>query len=463
MARTRSSTSGLTHLLADSAAPVYAVDEERRILFCNAACAAWLAVEPDEFVGTRCDYHSADQPETLARLAAGLCPPPTALAGDRVSAMVARESSAGELLRRHADFLPLRDAAGNVIGVLAFVAPEDLPADVAATSDAATGDADMRSEDLHERIRLIRTSLRRRFQVDRLLGDSVALRRVREQVRVAIEARARVLVVGPPGSGREHVARTIHAGWCQVAERTLLPLACPLLDADLLKSALDAVGRVSRSASGGRAITLLLQEVDQLTGELQTELIRFLASARGVDVPLVATARQPLLSLPGESFRADLAGAISTLVIELPPLAARPQDVPLLAQAFVEESNAAGQRQWGGFTPDALTQLAAYPWPGNVDELSQVVDEACTRASGPLITAADLPPQVHHAAQVAARPPRGEAPIVLDDFLTEIERELIARALQRAKGNKAKAARMLGVTRTRLHRRIEQLGREANP
>jgi DNA-binding NtrC family response regulator len=151
---------------------------------------------------------------------------------------------------------------------------------------------------------------------------------------------------------------------------------------------------------------------------------------------------------------------LSTLVIELPSLATRLDDLPLVAQAILEETNAAGYRQLAGFAPEALDQLAAYSWPGNIDELAAVIRETHEKARGSEITVHDLPKRIHWAFDAAAHPPRSEESIVLGDFLDRVERELIARAMRRAKGNKSRAAKLLGLTRPRLYRRLVQLGLE---
>jgi DNA-binding NtrC family response regulator len=141
-------------------------------------------------------------------------------------------------------------------------------------------------------------------------------------------------------------------------------------------------------------------------------------------------------------------------------LAERRADIPLLAQAFVEERNARGPKQRSGFSPAALDRLDSYHWPGNLDELAEVVREAHERSAGPEILPDDLPKRIELALDAAARPRRREERIVVDEFLAQIERELIERALAQSKGNKAKAARLLGVTRPRLYRRMVQLGLE---
>jgi DNA-binding NtrC family response regulator len=141
-------------------------------------------------------------------------------------------------------------------------------------------------------------------------------------------------------------------------------------------------------------------------------------------------------------------------------LAERREDLPLVAQLFLEEVNSQGGKQLAGFTPEALDAMHAYPWPGNLDELAATVAVAHQRAGGPQITLADLPDEIHLAAAAAARPRKPEETIVLDEFLARVERELIQRALRRAKGNKTRAARLLGMTRPRLYRRMVQLGLE---
>ena len=230
-----------------------------------------------------------------------------------------------------------------------------------------------------------------------------------------------------------------------------------LLGADLLEAAGAAVARPGVRGEPG---TLLLHRVDELPAEVQVQLADLLLR-RPSAWRLVATAAEPLRELSRRGkFRGDLAALLSTITIELPPLGERRDDLPLLAQLFLEDCNAAGPRQIGGFSAAALERLDAYAWPGNLDELAEVVAEAHGRAKGPEIGVGDLPERLHVAAQAAAHPRRTEETIVLDEYLGRVERELIRRALGRAKGNKAKAARLLGVTRPRLYRRMVQLGLE---
>ena len=461
MPSARSMTAELARLLAGVAVPVYLIDAERRFVYCNAACADWLGVAAEELVGQTVGYHSSPAASPLPLKLAGLCPPPEAFLGRRTSGMIAALTE-GASARREAEFLPLADEAGSCCGVLAVGEAVDLPDEAAATDGGAAVDE---SAALHARLQQLHGELRRHAAMDRLLGDSPAMLRARAQVGLAATGRASVLVIGPRGSGRQLVARAIHyqgisADAAESGE--LMPLSCAELGTELLRSTLTALLRETTTHAGVSKVgTVLLNDVDELPPEVQVELVDALSARRPLPLRIVATAQAPLDRAAGAGrFRADLACALSTIAIHLPPLAERPGDVPLLAQMFLEEFNAEGGRQLRGFAPEALDQLAAYPWPGNINELAAVVREAFEKAGGPEIALADLPHRLFLAAAAARQPRRLPQPIVLTDVLADIERQLIQRALRLAKGNKAKAARLLGLPRPRLYRRMVQLGLE---
>jgi DNA-binding NtrC family response regulator len=145
----------------------------------------------------------------------------------------------------------------------------------------------------------------------------------------------------------------------------------------------------------------------------------------------------------------------------VPALAERLEDLPLLSQFFIEQLNARGPKQISGPTPEALDELAIYAWPGQIRELQETIELAHAKADGHEITVADLPERIHLAADAAAYPRHADEPIVLAKYLAAIEHELIERALARAKGNKTKAAKLLGMTRPRFYRRLVQLGLES--
>jgi transcriptional regulator with PAS, ATPase and Fis domain len=446
----RASAAALASLFADSERPVYALDDQRRIVYCNPACAQWLGVEPEALLGQVCTYGSpADEP------AAGpdLCPPPSALSAETSQHRVSCVGPDGSLRFRRGTFLALGQCVAGAAAMLVVLDVADAPHDQPPLSD------DPSPAELHEAIRRFRHALADHYRLDRLVGASPAAVRMSSQVALAASTVASVLIVGPRGSGKEHLARAIHYARFSAGDAAIELLDCAVLDEELL-------GQVLRSLAGRNAdqpATLLLRAVDRAAPEVQAELAQRWHGAP--DAPAsIATSERPLAALVAEgAFREDLACWLSTLVIELPPLVERLEDLPLLAQLFVEELNAQGGKQLEGFSPEALDALAGYTWPGNLDELRQFVEEAHEAAVGPLIGPRDLPKRIHLAAAAAARPSRRGEPIDLVATLQGVERELIDQALANAKGNKAKAARLLGLTRPRLLRRLRELGLDWTP
>ncbi len=444
-------------LLEASARAVYALDERRQIVYCNAACAALVGLAPEQLIGQRCDYQVVGTGTAPADVACSLCPPPEAWAGRLTASVIAALHVSGELIPRQAELLWL--GGDEVSGPGMVVALSSSAADLACADDAASEAAR-----LHTRLAQLRRQYLADWPLDELVGVSLPIQRARDQVALAARGRTRVVVQGPAGSGREHIARLLHRQSMPELLEPLVPLWCPLLDAELTQSTVTALVRQYRERPSGAEQsappmpTLLLLEVDQLPPDAQAELAGFF-DLPGFELYAIATSQESLLQLAAQDrFRADLAHVLSTLVIEVPPLAARPHDIPLLCQCLVERFNAKGGRQLSGFTAEALDELAVYQWPENVDELAEVVESACQAADGPFVEAWQLPDKIRWAHQAAAHPRREEQPIVLEQFLEAIEKELIERALKRAKGNKTKAAQLLGVTRARLHRRVEHFG-----
>jgi DNA-binding NtrC family response regulator len=237
-----------------------------------------------------------------------------------------------------------------------------------------------------------------------------------------------------------------------------VPIDCQVVDAERMQSTLTSLLRRQAETPAERPSTALLLNVDRLKADGQQELAGFF-QLPGIELHTLATARASLQRLAAKGkFRRDLAFALSTLTIALLPLHKRANDVPLLAQHFLEELNASGGKQLSGFSSAALDLLAAYPWPGDVEELAQAVRDAAAKAVGPQILPTDFSDRFHLALHAAAHPPREPETIDLDEILAAIEKELLQRALAQARGNKSRAAELLGINRGRLLRRLVQLG-----
>ena len=464
----------LARLLDASTRPVYAVDPLRQIVYCNTALADWLGLEARRIVGRDVEYHS----ETTAGEAAdgqspgalpGLCPPPRAMAGERSAGTVSCVARDGRLLHRRAEFVPLASMAGTVggrtgesstrtpSGVIVVLDPADL-----STAELAAELADDASTDeLHRAIRRFRRTQVDQYAIETLLGTSSVIHKVRAQVAAAAASGANVLVCGPRGSGRSHVARAIHYQTPNAG--ALVPVDCVLLSEDLLRRRLDSL---FVEGTGQPRPTLLLTDLDRLPTPLASQLLRAMTegtlaarvAATICDPTGPATEAPEATDDPVDDVEGRLRDLVSTITIRLPHLADHPEDLPILAQSFLETHNRGSEKQVGGVRPETLELLALHAWPGELDELRRVMAAAHETCDSYEIRPADLPAVIHHAARAASLPRRHQQRIVLDEFLAQIEKELIVRALDRAGGNKTEAARLLGVSRPRLYRRLEQLG-----
>lgn len=467
MARQASPARVLLKAFDQASQPIYLVDGNRRLRYANEACCAWLGKKIEELVGLRCDYATpADHdPQAAPNLILG--PPIEAFTGAVTSGYVCGGTTTDALQVRSATFQLLQEAADpseRGRSVMVFVAPPGAAgaAEVSSASNAST----------HAELLRLRAELDATLFQGPLIGTSHALKRLREQVKVAQHAGVRALIVGPAGSGRKQLARAIHYAGDVAGTGPLAAVDCPVMDAELMQLTLTRFLRQREGQSFRRPPGLLLMDVDQLRGDAQQELAGFLLLP-GVELQTISTATRSLHKLAARGkFRQDLAFALSTFTLTVPGLARRMEDVPLLAQYFIEQENARSAHaasakqnippQRSGLADDAVELLLLYPWPGNVEELQQVIREACCQegqqAGSGLIAAADLPDRVRHGRESLIRQQPAEPAIRLADFLAEVEKELLARALKKAGGNKTRAAELLGLQRARLIRRLVQLG-----
>jgi DNA-binding NtrC family response regulator len=384
----------------------------------------------------------------------------------------------GRLVHRQAEFITLlspdtRDLEGCGILVLLGdrdLTPQDLAAEVAA---------DPTADELHRTIRRFRRAQAGTYAIECLLGESTVMQKVRAQVAAAAASGAKTIIYGKPGTGRGHVARAIHYRAAVEAAVRLVPVDCEHAKDDALRRALDALR--SPSDDPRHRPTLLLENLDRLDLAQQSQLLtavqqtsfraRLVATCSRHD-PLAAVdavagnlSQQSANQSPADGSQSEssnfdpaLLDLVSTMVIDVPRLAERPADLPILAQSFLEACNRGSAKQVGSLRADALDQLALYAWPGELDEMREAIAAAHAACESHEITPADLPAVIHHAAQAASRIRKRPERIVLDELLAQIEREAIVRALAQADGNKTEAAEWLGMTRPRLYRRLVQLG-----
>ena len=253
------------------------------------------------------------------------------------------------------------------------------------------------------------------------------------------------------------MARTIHHAWDEWDAVPLVPLSCSLLDVELLQSTVSEVMQRCGELDIEHPPTLLLLDVDKLTADVQAGLLEIL-KIRQLDFNALATSEVSAEELSRrEGVLPELIYRLATLEIVIPGLDARRADIPLLVQARLEHLNARGDRQIQGVRASAMDLLVSRPWPRNIDELYRVVDDAHAAAKGVIIAEEDFPREMKLTLEALAEPARQPETLDLDAHLQDVERQVITRALDRAKGNKAEASRHLGISRARLLRRLEQL------
>jgi DNA-binding NtrC family response regulator len=315
------------------------------------------------------------------------------------------------------------------------------------------------SQRLRVELMEVRSRLLERAGHDQLIGSGPEHRRTLEQLAAAASTSAPLLIVGEPGTGKRLLARLAHQHGPR-RHAPLIPLDCAALPPDVLERELFGPPiNGSAAADPPRTIfpegsTLLIGDVIELPRDLQSRIV---SSLDGRTRLIATTTVDPDLALSTERFRADFYYALTALVIRLRPLRDRLSELNLLAQHFLERANLRGGRQRHGFSREALDTLAAYDWPGNLRELSRVIDDAHVRGDHDTVEAEDIPAAIRGQFGGAYIPPPLPPAASLDDLLTQVERRLIENALQRSRHNKSKAAENLGISRPRLYRRIKEL------
>jgi len=332
----------------------------------------------------------------------------------------------------------------------------------------------LRARKLEERNRLLREELRRDTD---LVGESAAIRRLREQIGQTAPTGAAVLVTGEPGTGKELVARAIHVRSPR-SEEAFVEIPCAALPpesavAELFGTAGDderptVRGKLDLAGEG----TIFLDEVWALPADAQQFLLRALETGRflprGGQRAVVADAR-PIASTSRDlgnevaqgRFRSDLWAKLGVIPLLVPPLRERREDVPLLVEHYAEKyAREYGRPRWT-VEPAAMEALTNYAWPGNVRELRNFVERLIILAPGESIGRGDLP--AAFAAPPSAPPDPASPTLSLKDGREAFEREMIRLRLESLGWNITRAAQSLGIERSNLHRKMKTYGIRPGP
>jgi DNA-binding NtrC family response regulator len=320
--------------------------------------------------------------------------------------------------------------------------------------------------------RELKAQIKQKYSFDNIVGQNRRLLDIFELIQTSAQSKATILLTGESGTGKELVAKAIHYNSPR-KDKPFIRVNCAALQDNLIESELFGhekgafTGAIRQNrgrfelADGG---TLLLDEISEMPLQLQTKLLRVLQESEfervgsgvpvKVDVRIIATSNR---NLPDEvkngKFREDLFYRLNVIAIEVPPLRARKDDVPLLVDHFIGKYNEEDGRQVEGISEKALGILSSYPWPGNVRELENLVHRAVVTCKEPILTHKDFP-------NYLALGPNAVMSDMLSEPITVAEGEkiLIFKSLERNAGNRTKAAEELGITTRTLRNKMHEYG-----
>ncbi|GAB7079260.1 sigma-54-dependent transcriptional regulator [Megalodesulfovibrio paquesii] len=339
---------------------------------------------------------------------------------------------------------------------------------------------------LKEENATLRAQLPAAFDPGRIIGTSPALQEALAMAAVAAQSEAVTLVTGESGTGKELIARAVHANSAR-AHKPLITLNCAALTASLLES--ELFGHEKGSFTGadkrreGRIVqadhgTLFLDEIGELDALIQAKLLRMLQQGEvqrvgsddvlTVDVRVIAATNRDLeAEVAAGRFRQDLFYRLNVLHIHVPALRERLEDIPLLAQHFLERFASKYSKPLKRFTPQAMDALVRHHWPGNIRELENAIERAVLLAAGEYVGERELPLALRQASPAATAPavlpaghPDPAAPSLAGRPLDEVEKTAILETLTQTGGNKSEAARLLGISRVTLHKKLQAYGVE---
>ena len=331
----------------------------------------------------------------------------------------------------------------------------------------------LKTKTLEVEVKQLHERLDEKFSVGAIVGRSPRLAEVIERVKLVAPSKATILIEGETGTGKELIAQAIHQASPR-ARAAFIPVHCAALPATLLESELFGhergafTGATERRegrfelADGG---TVFLDEIGEIGPEIQVKLLRFLETRSferiggtktlNVDVRLVAATNRNLEQMVKEGkFREDLYFRLNVVRITTPPLRERTDDIPVLLEHFIQVYAKENAYEPVQIEPGAMRHLQAYPWPGNIRELRNFAENAVVLRRGGKMSEFDLEPKFRGET---APPPSMVTPTPANPFSVEDnEKRLLREALMKARGNRTRAATLLGISRRTLHRKIAQ-------
>ena len=318
--------------------------------------------------------------------------------------------------------------------------------------------------------RFLQDQLLQEHSYEHIIGKSKQIQGVVETIKKVAPSDSTVLIIGPSGAGKEMVADAIHYS-SRRCSRPYLKINCASFPENLLESELfgyekGAFTGADRQKKGKFEVahggTLFLDEIGDMPFPMQAKLLRVLEKGEferlggneviKVNVRFVAATNQNLTRMLHEKrFRSDLFYRLNTVIISLPPLVERGEDIPLLLDHFLTKFSGEMSRKRPDVSPEAMRLILSYPWPGNVRELANAIERAVIFCEKGVIKPHDLPPSVHRGPSEGLQEPLQE-----DLRLEAVESRHISEVLKLTRGNKNEAARRLGIHRETLYKKIKR-------
>ncbi len=324
-------------------------------------------------------------------------------------------------------------------------------------------------EHLHrEKTRLLK-QFRAEFSLDALIGVSHQMEELRSLARKVADSAASVLITGESGTGKDLLAKAIHAE-SERAEEPFVAINCAALPESLLESELFGIekgvatgveerpGKIEAAHKG----TLFLDEIGDMPVPMQANLLRVLQereverlgsrTPKALDIRVIAASNRDLEALVKEGgFREDLYFRLNVISITIAPLRERRDDIPVLANHFLQRTSSKYSKIWKGFTPRAIKALKSYDWPGNVRELENEVERTCALSAGGTIDLGEL------SDKLGTGPAADELQAgSLAEAVAGLERRIIEQAIAESEGNKSLAAQKLGLSREGLRKKMKR-------
>jgi PAS domain S-box-containing protein len=462
----------LERILSQTEDGVFVLDAERRYVLFNQACERLTGYKTSEVIGASCGEVGVTEcrDEQGRKLDSSLCPGWAVFKGDlphaRQRMRITTRDGGHRWVETH--YTALRGPEGQpegVIGVMRDIteakAREDQWLDTTAR--------------LHEELESLRQRMRERYGFTDILSRAPAMQPVFEKIAAASNSSSPVLIAGENGTGKETVARTIHNSG-PAKEGPFVPVSCTGASRDVIEGELfgypshgagaplaERIGAYA-AAKGG---TLFIEEISAMPLVSQAKLLRAIQERKYTagdgseqdvsDVRILAATSRPTQELVASgNLREDLFYRLSVINIELPPLRSRKEDIPVLVDVFIADFNRRGRREVTEVEPGTWAALDGYHWPGNLRELHHVIESALASGQGPVLQADDVRAALRNRDQAHAG--AGGEVAKLDGVLADVERRTILDALRQARGQRSRAAKIMGISRSRLYRRMDALG-----